>query len=215
MLQCERCTSDTVNIKDDMGRTVLHWCCLHNRRDMVTMLIKKGVNIGIVDKSGRMAEELAKQKGHRALVEWLTNGAFPKSENPHLLKSAALVKRLGRGRTMEMLMVSLRELGMETQAATLEATREEVLDMTEVQPATQSLPEVFVPKVSLQEQAEALRGIIPQIKEVIVSVEDGSWLAEEPVAAANSEAPADRIEKLHKLSHELEKMAEDLAPASI
>lgn len=42
------------------------------------MLIKKGVNIGIVDKSGRMAEELAEQKGHRDLVAWLTNGAFPK-----------------------------------------------------------------------------------------------------------------------------------------
>ena len=48
----------------------------------VTMLIKKGVNIGIVDKSGRMAEQQAELKGHRELVKWLTTGAFPKCPPP-------------------------------------------------------------------------------------------------------------------------------------
>ena len=39
------------------------------------MCIKRGVNIGIVDKSGRLAEELAAQKGHRELLKWLNEGA--------------------------------------------------------------------------------------------------------------------------------------------
>ena len=42
------------------------------------MLIKTGANIGALDKAGRLPEQLAEFKGHRQLVEWLNNGAFPK-----------------------------------------------------------------------------------------------------------------------------------------
>ena len=97
MGECRGCVQQ-VNIKDDMGRTVMHWACLHNRKDMVTMCIKRGINIGIVDKSGRLAEDLAAQKGHRELLAWLNEGAFPKSENPHLMRAAAAVKRNHRER---------------------------------------------------------------------------------------------------------------------
>eukprot|EP00656_Telonema_subtile_P015996 TRINITY_DN18422_c0_g1_i2.p1 TRINITY_DN18422_c0_g1~~TRINITY_DN18422_c0_g1_i2.p1 ORF type:complete len:379 (+),score=109.72 TRINITY_DN18422_c0_g1_i2:39-1175(+) len=217
MLQCDRCTSEIVNIKDDMGRTVLHWCCLHNRRDMVTMLIKKGVNIGIVAKDGRMAEELAALKGHRDLVVWLTNGLFPKSENPHLLKSAALVKRLSRGRAMDQLVKVLREeFELEELASMLETTKEEVMDMTEINAVTQSQPDVFVPKVSLKEQAQALRDMIPRLKPAIEEK------AKERAVAAQAEGAEPvavdmvaREVRLEGLRIEMEQVAEDLAPASI
>merc|ERR1711865_1144166 len=210
MLQCERCTADTVNIKDDMGRTVLHWCCLHNRRDMVTMLIKTGANIGALDKAGRLPEQLAEFKGHRQLVEWLNNGAFPKSENPHLMKSAALVKRSARSRTIQALEDKLKLLEMEEQVTALNTAKEEVLEMTEIKPASQSQPEIFVPKVSLAEQGAAVRAIVEQLRQVVEEMQATAAAAEEADAAADS-----KQKELTEICTQLEEVAEDLAPASI
>lgn len=198
LLQNPRCTSDTVNIKDDMGRTALHWACLHNRREMVTMCIKKGVNIGIIDKSGRMAEQLAEQKGHRELVAWLNDGAFPKSENPHLMKAAAHVKRNARERSMNKLVETLKEKGLEEEAQELETTRDEVLAETEIVPATHSVPSYEVPKVDLAPKAEAVRALIVKLKD-------------KPEEGEGALTAAEKVE----LNEELDKVAEDLAPAAI
>jgi len=195
LLQCERCTADTVNIKDDMGRTVMHWACLHNRQDMVTMCIKRGVNIGIVDKSGRLAEELAAQKGHRELLKWLNEGAFPKSENPHLMRAAAAVKRNHRERKADELIETLKGCGMEDEATSLEGVKEEVLAATVINPATISQPSIAVPKPTLQANAETLREIVTKIE------------------GEDSEALSPEGKK--ELCEELSKLAEDLAPAAI
>jgi len=210
MLQCERCTADTVNIKDDMGRTVLHWCCLHNRGDMVTMLIKTGANIGAIDKAGRMPEQLAELKGHQELVDWLNNGAFPKSENPHLMKSAALVKRSARSRTLQSLEDKLRALEMEEQVTALAVAKDEVLEMTEIKPASQSQPEIFVPKVSLAEQGAAVRAIVQQLTQITEEIAATAAAAEEEDVAAE-----EKRKELIEICVQLEEVAEDLSPAAI
>jgi len=195
MLQCERCTSDTVNLKDDMGRTVMHWACLHNRQDMVTMCIKKGVNIGIADKSGRLAEELAAQKGHRRLLKWLNEGAFPKSENPHLMRATAAKKRNHRQRKASELVQSMKDAGLEQEAASLECIRDQVLEATEIKPATISEPSIEALKVDLVESAEGVRGLVASIQAK----------ADEDLAPGFKE----------EICEELTKLAEDFAPAAI
>lgn len=71
-----------------------------------------------------------------------------RSENPHLLKSAALVNRARRGRVIEDLAKRVRALELEEEASTVETALEEVLTLTEIVPVTQSKPEVFMPKVA-------------------------------------------------------------------
>jgi len=206
LLQDERCTNETVDIKDDMGRTLMHWACLHNMKEMVIMCIKKEINIGITDKSGRLAEDLATQKGHHALVAWLNEGAFPKSENPHLMRAAAHVKRNARERKTEELMTSLKEVGLEDDAATLDGVRETVLAATIILPATIPDPAIEddteegvkmrIPKPDLRENAEKVREIVTKISEM----EENELLS-----------PITKTEITTKLTE----LAEDLAPAAI
>ena len=81
------------------------------------------------------------------------------------MKSAALVKRSARSRTIQALEEKLKLLEMEEQVTALNTVppllvcvcgahaaaqaKEEVLEMTEIKPASQSQPEIFVPKVQL------------------------------------------------------------------
>ena len=207
LLQDERVTNETVDIKDDMGRTVMHWACLHNQREMVVMCIKKEINIGIVDKSGRLAEDLAMQKGHRELVAWLNEGAFPKSENPHLMRAAAHVKRNSRERKTNELLDTLKEVGMEEEATVVTGVRDVVLEATMIHPATIPAPAIeddteegvkmTIPKPDLKEDAEKLREIVTKLDEI-----------EEPPEALSPET------KNH-IRKELTALAEDLAPAAI
>jgi len=195
LLQCDRCTSETVNIKDDMGRSIMHWACLHNRRDMVTMCIKKGVNIGIVDRSGRLAEELAAQKGHRDLVKWLNEGAFPRSENPHLTRAAAAVKHSRYERTFQDILETLKGHGLEPEAATLEATRAGIMAGTVVNAATKSVPTLELTKADMASSAASLRSFVAELKQK----------DEETIAA----------DTLEHICNELMTLAEEMAPESI
>lgn len=207
LLQDERCNNETVDIKDDMGRTVMHWACLHNQREMVVMCIKKEINIGITDKSGRLAEDLAMQKGHRELVAWLNEGAFPKSENPHLMRAAAHVKRNHREWKTNDLLETMKTAGLEEDATTVEGVRDVVLETTMIHPASIPAPAIeddteegvkmTIPKPDLKEDAEKLREIVTKLNDM---EEESETLSPET--------------KKH-IVKELTELAEDLAPAAI
>ena len=185
----------------------MHWACLHNMREMVVMCIKKEINIGITDKSGRLAEDLATAKGHHELVAWLNEGAFPKSENPHLMRAAAHVKRNARERKTDEIMTTLKEVGLDDDAATLESVKGTVLASTIVLPATIPNPAIeddtaeegvkmTIPKPDLRDDAEKVREIVTKINDN----EDNELLS-----------PLTKQELTTKLSE----LAEDLAPAAI
>ena len=78
---------------------------------------------------------------------WIADINLGRSENPHLLKSAALVNRSRRGRVIEALTKRMRALELEEEATLLDSALEETLTLTEIVPVTQSKPEVFLPKV--------------------------------------------------------------------
>jgi len=141
---------------------------------------------------------------------WLVSAWLVRSENPHLMKSAALVKRSARSRTIQALEDKLKLLEMEEQVTALNTAKEEVLEMTEIKPASQSQPEIFVPKVSLAEQGAAVRAIVEQLRQVVEEMQATAAAAEEADAAADS-----KQKELTEICTQLEEVAEDLAPASI
>ncbi len=62
-----------MDVKDDMGRTPLHWIVNGNLVDMANLLISHGADVNTSDNEGKTLLELASEKNHAPMIELLKN----------------------------------------------------------------------------------------------------------------------------------------------
>lgn len=67
---------------DDMGRSALHWAAKEGQAKPVEMLVKAGADVEMVDSEGRDAAQEAREHGHEAVLEVLTQ-ASQMSQEPN------------------------------------------------------------------------------------------------------------------------------------
>jgi ankyrin repeat protein len=59
------------NQRQQAGYVALHTAALHGDREMAEMLLRAGADPRLANDEGTTAEDLARQKGHEAFVDWL------------------------------------------------------------------------------------------------------------------------------------------------
>lgn len=63
--------NSTIDIKDDRGRSLLHWAVACKKKDVFDFLIKKGININGIDNQGKTPMHVAVQFGNEEYLNYL------------------------------------------------------------------------------------------------------------------------------------------------
>ncbi len=75
-------SSAGINVRDEFGRTPLHWSCEKGHTELATALVEAGADVRLQDACGRAPLEWATRAGDLPLVQFLVkNGATVKTVN--------------------------------------------------------------------------------------------------------------------------------------
>jgi ankyrin repeat protein len=77
----EHLIEDGINFKDikfNMHENMLHLASLNGHKEMIELLINKGIDLNEKDKESKNALDLASERGHKEIVELLKNKGIDK-----------------------------------------------------------------------------------------------------------------------------------------
>ena len=85
-----------INVRDEFGRTPLHWSCEKGHMEVVSFLMEHGADVRLQDGCGRPPLEWATRAGHLNMVRFLVkNGASVKTLNSDGKTSLHLASQKG------------------------------------------------------------------------------------------------------------------------